>query len=335
MRSDPQGFLITGGTGFIGQALSAGLRAEFGETARIVALGSECDLRTPAGFDALRRLGETFAFDHIFHLAARAPSGAWLARHPAEAWYDNTLINASVFEAAGRCFPNAKVTTTLSYSIYPASEAAQTEESIGFSRPEDNLAAYSNSKIAVLAAQDAYRSQYGLTSCSVVLPTVYGPSPKGLNPGQVVPSLCVRFLNARRDGADAVELWGNGHQERDFLFVDDAVRGLIASARSQTSPLLNLGSGLPTSIRKLAATLAGLVGFSGQIRYDDTGYTGPERRWMACDKARDEIGWAPLIPLEEGLARTLSFVEGLQDAGHASLQAPVTTTGDTTGKNRP
>ena len=302
MTYNQRSFLVTGGTGFIGHAIVALIKQRFGQHVTVIVLDSSCDLRRDTAFTTFANLANNHSFDHVIHLAAKAPSGEWLARNPAQGWYENTLINATLFEGVRRYFPQAKVTSVLSYSMYPQSEYASAEDQIPLRNSNDNLAAYANSKIGILTAQEAYKQQYDLKSASVVLSTVYGPSGAKPNTGQVIPALCEKFLLAARSSSPVVELWGSGKQERDFLFIRDAADGILKSALKQESPVLNLGSGAFNTISDVAILIAEMTGYTGRISYDETQYSGPQRRWLNIDQAKKELGWFPQKTLKEGLA---------------------------------
>ncbi len=308
MTAKPTGFIVTGGTGFIGRAVVTQLRARFGDRVPVKALGSDCNLEDGSVFGVFETLSQTFPCDHILHLAARAPSGEWLAGHPADGWYSNTLINANLFEAARRFFPGARVTTALSYSMYPPGEEARCETQVSLRIDDDNLAAYANVKTAVLVAQAAYARQYGMQCGGVVLPTVYGPDRRKSEFKQVVPNLCEKFINAAAVAADKVDLWGNGGQERDFLYVSDAADGIITAALGPQCDVINIGSGSYTSILTLAGMLADLVGFEGAIEFDEARYAGPQRRWMNVERAEKLLGWRPTTSLRNGLDLTMSDI---------------------------
>lgn len=305
MTAEPTGFIVTGGTGFIGQAVVAQLRARFGGRVPVKALGSDCNLEDGTAFGKFEALSKSFPGDNIIHLAARAPSGEWLASHPADGWYSNTLINAHLFEAARRFFPKAKVTTALSYSMYHPGHDARSESDVSLRLDDDNLSTYANVKTAVLAAQAAYARQYDMRCSSVVLPTVYGPDLRKTDFQQVVPSLCQKFIDASAGELDQVSLWGDGRQERDFLFIADAADGIIAAALGPQSEIINIGSGTYTSIRSLAKTIAELVGFDGSVKFDESRYAGPQRRWMNIGRANSLLNWRPSTAFRDGLDLTI------------------------------
>lgn len=305
-----KGIIVTGATGYIGSSLVTKLKTKFEDSHEIVPLSSACDLRTLDTFTMFDKLSKNLDVEYIFHLAANARSGEWLANNPAQAWYDNTLINANVFEAARRFTPKAKITTALSYSIYAPNIVASTESEISFRTSEDNLSAYANSKIAVLAAQDAYNSQYNLNCSSIVLPTVYGPSlsAKNVDNGQAITAICRKFIDAINHRSPEVLLWGNGKQERDLLFIDDAIDAIVCSAVHQKSMLINIGFGSTTAIHQLANMIADITGYKGKVIYNQAMYEGPQTRCLNTDKAKKELNWSPRTELRDGLAKTIQFI---------------------------
>ncbi|WP_395340348.1 NAD-dependent epimerase/dehydratase family protein [Ningiella sp. W23] len=306
-----EGIIVTGATGYIGSSLTMRLKKQFSERFDIIALSSKNDLRVTTTFDFFKSLSDTIEVKYIFHLAASVRGGEWLAKNPAKAWYDNTLINANIFEIVRLYFPKAKIISTLSYSIYAPSEFTRRETEISFQTSEDNLSAYANSKIAIIAAQDAYSSQYNLECCSVVLPTVYGPScsSKIEDTAQAVNVICKKFINAVKLSAPQVHLWGNGKQERDLLFIDDAIDGIICSALHQHSSLVNIGTGNVTTIGKLANILASLTGYNGKIVFDENEYQGPQRRSLNIQKAKEELYWQPKTQLKDGLRAIVNTIK--------------------------
>ena len=170
--------IVTGGTGFIGQALVRELSTRFGTDCRVLALGSgDVDLvNQKATFDWFERAHERLPeCEHIIHLAALYLAGGWPAEHPATQFHANMCINVNVLEAWRRFLPEAKLTSVLSYCMYPPHNDPHPESELWGTEPEDYLFAYAETKKALLIGQRAYRQEYGLRSTSLVLPTVYGP----------------------------------------------------------------------------------------------------------------------------------------------------------------
>ena len=117
-----------------------------------------------------------------------------------------------------------------------------------------------------------------------------------------------KFAEARQAGASTVELWGTGSPTREFLYVDDAARGIaLATERYDGADPVNLGSGTEISIRDLAAMIAELVGFRGELVWDPSKPDGQPRRQLDTSRARDLFGFEAEVEFRDGLRRTIDW----------------------------
>lgn len=300
--------IITGGTGFIGKALTEEIHKRY-PNATVIGIGSTTvDLTDKANlFNWLENLHWTFPCDHIIHLAALYKAGDWPVHHPATQFHVNMLINVNILEAWRRFFPSAKFTSILSYCMYPSVDHPHPESELWGHEPEDYLFAYAMTKKALLVGQRAYRREHGLSSTSVVLPTVYGPGSGFEENSHVVGALIGKFVKAVRSGTDTVEVWGNGEQEREFLLVDDAVDGILAAAEKSTAEALNIGSGEAHRISDLARWIAEAAGFGGLIKYNEDRFVGVKTRMLDVALTRKSLGWFAKTPIKIGLARTVGW----------------------------
>ncbi|MEM9128865.1 MAG: NAD-dependent epimerase/dehydratase family protein [Pseudomonadota bacterium] len=300
--------IVTGGTGFIGSNLSKELRNRFGPDCRIHALGSEVDLsnRTET-FEWFEKIHWAEECDHILHLAALYKAGDWPVRHPATQFFVNMSINVNVLEAWKRYFPHAKMTSVLSYCIYPSHSDPHPEEEAYGTEPEEYLFAYALTKKAQLIGQRAYLEEHGLSAASVVLPTVYGPGDSFAENSHVMGALVGKFVRAAHQGLETVEVWGSGRQQREFLFVEDAADGIIQAALGQTSPLINLGHGHTNSIREIAEIISDCAGFEGEIVHNENRFVGVDTRLLDVSRAKDELHWTAATSIRSGIQKTVDW----------------------------
>src|SRR4029077_6624525 len=129
----------------------------------------------------------------------------------------------------------------------------------------ESNAPYGLAKKMLIVLSDSYRRQYGFDSCSPVTANLYRPGDNfGLEGSHVVAAMVHKFVLAAERGDSEVVLWGTGKPSREFLYVDDAARGVgLCAERLAVSDPVSFGTGKETSIRELAETISELAGFEG------------------------------------------------------------------------
>jgi GDP-L-fucose synthase len=138
---------------------------------------------------------------------------------------------------------------------------------------------------------------------------LYGPGDNfDLDTSHVIPALIRRFSEARARGDREVVLWGTGNASREFLYVEDAARGIVAATMRYEDPdPVNLGSGTEITIRDLAAKIQHLTGYQGNIVWDSTKPDGQPRRCLDVARAAVRFGWRARVSLDEGLKQTIEW----------------------------
>jgi GDP-L-fucose synthase len=157
----------------------------------------------------------------------------------------------------------------------------------------------------VLVGAQAYREQYGLDAVFLLPANLYGPRDNfDLQTSHVIPALVRKMLESREE----VMLWGDGSPSREFLYVDDCAEGLaLAAERYDGAEPVNLGTGVETTIRELAETIADLTGFEGEIVWDTSMPNGQPRRALDASRAAERFGFHARTPLRAGLERTIAW----------------------------
>jgi GDP-L-fucose synthase len=296
---------ITGGAGFLGSFVTAGLRAR-GAGEIFIPRIEEYDLTQQPGIE--RMLSDARP-DVIIHLAALAGGiGANRAR-PAEFFYKNLMMGAPLMHLAWRQGVE-KFVAIGTICAYPKfTPVPFREENLWDGYPEETNAPYGLAKKMLLVQAQAYREQYGFNAIYLLPVNLYGPGDNfNLETSHVIPALIRKCVEAQERSDPQVILWGDGSPTREFLYVEDAAEGiLLAAERYNDSEPVNLGSGMEISIRDLANLIKKLTGYQGDFVWDTSKPNGQPRRGLDVTRARAYFGFQAQTPFEEGLRRTIEW----------------------------
>ena len=297
--------VVTGGNGFLGSAVLEQLDLA-GATNVVAPTSADFDLRDRA---AVTEMFATTEPDLVIHLAARVGGiGANQAR-PADLYLDNLLMGTYVLdEARLRETPKTVlVGTVCSYAKF--TPVPFHEESLWQGYPEETNAPYGIAKLAQLVQLQANRAQYGQNAIYLIPTNLYGPGDK-FHPAvsHVIPALIKTTVDAKEAGADHIDVWGTGSASREFLYVQDAARGIVLAAEhyDQGEPV-NLGADRELPIRDLVTIICELVGYDGEVRWDTSKPDGQPRRGVDGSRAEEEFGFKATTTFDDGLARTLEW----------------------------
>jgi GDP-L-fucose synthase len=302
--------LVTGGGGFVGSHLVERLRREGHDV--VAARRRDYDLTSPT---EAARLFEDAKPELVFHLAAEVGGIGANRANPGRYWYANLLMGALVLEQS-RLHEVDKVVVAGTVCAYPKHTPVPFhEDDLWAGYPEETNAPYGVAKKAILVGAQAYREQYGLNAVYLLPANLYGPRDNfDLESSHVIPALIRKML----ESTDEVVLWGDGSPSREFLYVDDCVEGLVLAAeRYDGAEPVNLGTGVETTIRELAETIADVTGFEGELVWDTSMPNGQPRRSLDASRAEAMFGFRARTPLREGLERTVAWYRSTAPA-HAA-----------------
>ena len=170
---------------------------------------------------------------------------------------------------------------------------------------EPTSAAYATAKLAGVVLCDAFRRQHAKPFVAAIAADAYGPGDDfSAENAHVVGALIRRFDEAVRTGAPFVEVWGSGAPRREFIYVDDLADACVfAMDRYDGIDAINLGTGVDTSIAEVAAEVARVVGFRGEIRFDRSRPDGMPFKGLDSSVLHG-LGWRPSWTLARGLEET-------------------------------
>ena len=309
--------LVTGAGGFIGHHLVAQLKAR-GAWVRAVDVKHPdyapsaaddfqlLDLRDPS---AARRAAA--GIDELYALAADMGGMGYISANHARILHNNASINLNTLEAA-RQSGVPRYLFTSSACVYP--EFKQTDAAVTPLREEDAYPAlpqdaYGWEKLITERLCMHYREDYGIDARVVRFHNIFGPLGTWEGGREKAPAaICRKVATAKLTGAPDIEIWGDGEQTRSFCYIDDCLEGLMRLMASDYHEPLNLGQDRLVTINQLAELVCAIAGVS-LVKRHVPGPQGVRGRNSDNSRLRQVLGWEPQISLEDGLARTYTWVE--------------------------
>jgi GDP-L-fucose synthase len=269
--------------------------------------------RTSAELD-LRNRDKVFSFyaenkpEYIVLAAARVGGILANSTQPADFITDNLQVQVNVLDAAAE-FGAKRLLFLGSSCIYPRLAPQPIREEYLLTGPlERTNDAYAIAKIAGILQVQALRRQYGCSFISAMPTNLYGPGDNfDLKTSHVLPGLIRRFDDAKTSRSPSVTLWGTGSPRREFLHVDDFARACVFLLEHyDDDEIINVGVGEDITIRELAALIARVVGFDGDLEWDATMPDGTPRKLLDVSRI-NQLGWRAEIGLEEGVRSTFEW----------------------------
>lgn len=300
--------IVTGGAGFLGKSVVDLLNRK-GCKDIFIPRAKEYDLRKAS---AIKRMLKTAKPDMIIHLAAVVGGIGANKENPGSFFYDNLIMGVELMEQARR-FGIEKLVAIGTICAYPKfTKVPFKEEDLWAGYPEETNAPYGLAKKMLLVQSQAYRQQYHFNSIYLLPVNLYGPNDNFFPQysSHVIPAVIKKCFDAKKDKKKSITVWGTGQPTREFLYVDDAARGIVLAAEKYNeSEPVNIGSGFEISIKKLVNTIVDLTGFEGKVIWDTSQPDGQPRRLLDVSRAQKEFGFKAEVSLEEGLRTTIKWYE--------------------------
>jgi UDP-glucose 4-epimerase len=310
--------LVTGGAGFIGSHLADRLLAEGHRVISVddLTTGRIANLVEARGYgkeftffnmdvrgEGLLPLFERHRPEVVFHLAAQSGVRPSL-EHPVHDASINIMGALNVIECAAKVQTRKVIYAASGGTIYGEPRRIPAKESAAAgSHP---LSPYGISKKVVLDYLAFYQRYHGLDYTALALANVFGPRQDPLGEAGVVAVFANRMI-----ASEPVTIFGDGNQTRDFVFVDDVVHAFVQAVDRGSGKLVNIGTGLESSVTGVFRMLAEIIGYEKEPEH------GPlpsgELRRIALDisAAPSALAWKPWTHLEDGLAETVAFLKGI------------------------
>ena len=303
--------VITGGSGFVGSYLCEKL---INDGHKIIVIDNLLTGSTKNINDLLDN--ENFSFieqdvqdhieiedkvDYVLHFASAASPKAY-TEHPVNTLKAGSVGTINTLGLAKKHSAEYLLASTSEVYGDPLI-SPQNEEYWGNVNPNGERSMYDEAKRFAEAAVATYSRSYGLKTKIVRIFNTYGPRMQ-LNDGRVVTNFIVQALRNEN-----ITIYGDGTQTRSFSYVEDTVAGIISLINSTEYDVFNIGNPNEMTVGKLAEKIIELTDSTSEIKYLELPNDDPKQRKPDITKAKTKLNWEPKVNLDEGLAKTITWVE--------------------------
>jgi len=289
--------MITGGESMIGTPICDILKEKGHQIDPVP--HKECDLTRES--DVMTRF-DKFKPDMVIHAAGYSGGVIWNNKHPELIFRRTAKMAINVLEACFT-FEVQKTLSVISSCAYPdLGQETLLESQLWEGVPNPSVECHGLAKRILDAYSRQINKEYGTNYFSAILTNSYGPK-DSFHPlkTKVVAALIRRFIEAKQENKPFVECWGTGSSVREFMYVKDAAAAIVYLLENwKWGGLVNVGTGVETSIKELTEKVAKLTGYEGEIRWDTTKSDGQMRRLLDSTKLKN-LGFKYQFSLEEGL----------------------------------
>ncbi len=297
--------LVTGGAGFLGRQVVSQL-VKAGADAHKITIPRSRDLDLRKMENCQRAADQQ---DIIIHLAAHVGGIGLNQVKPAELFYDNLMMGTQLIHAAYEAGVQ-KFVCAGTICAYPKfTPVPFKEDDLWNGYPEETNAPYGVAKKALLVQLQSYRQQYGFDGIYLLPVNLYGPEDNfDLHSSHVIPALIRKVHEAQQRGDAQLPVWGDGSPTREFLYAEDAARGIVMATQSYSQPdPVNLGTNHEIAIKDLITLICDLMEFKGEIVWETDKPNGQPRRCLDTERAKEAFGFTAQVSFEQGFRNTIAW----------------------------
>ncbi|MES1222462.1 MAG: NAD-dependent epimerase/dehydratase family protein [Bacteroidota bacterium] len=293
--------LITGASGFMGKTLSSSLAND--ENKLVLLNSRSADLTkdtTLLNYNDLK-------YDFIYHLAAWTQAGDFCLHHQGEQWIINQQINTNTLAWWQKYQSQAKM-IAFGTSVSYATEDNLSEEVYMAGIPNEKFYSYAMSKRMLYSGLISLNRQFGMKYLYLIPSTLYGPGYH--TDGRQMHFIfdLIRKIIRGKEYGEKVELWGDGYQRREIVFIDDFINMLLSLSATIDNDIVNIGAGEDYNIREFASKICEIIGYDfSSISFDTTKYVGAKSKCLNVDKLKRILPDHKMSSLGQGLKKTIEW----------------------------
>lgn len=310
-------WLIAGSSGMVGRGIVRIAKSQ-GITDIVEVNSKTCDLRN---LQKTRELLLDTKPDVVIDAAAKVGGILANSTEPVDFMINNLQIQTNLFSASHEA--NVRKVVFLSSScVYPKlAEQPIKESSLLTGSLEETNSAYAVAKIAGMRLIQAYRQQYNRNWISVMPTNLFGTFDNfSTTTSHVLPALIRKFHDAKTNNESKVTLWGSGKPKRELMEVDEFARALLLIVEKyDDAETINLGTGKDLTIKEISEIVKEVVGFHGEVTWDESKPDGTPRKLLDITKLRN-LGYQPHEDLKTGIAKTYEWFKKELDSSKSDMR---------------
>jgi len=299
--------LVLGSTGFIGKSLMKRLEKE---PVKVTGVSRS------TGVDLLdyKQVSDCIASvrpDVIYNVASHGGSLHYVKKYAASVYSDNLQMGLNLYRALVEHDSAAKIVQPFSNCSYPGNSSVQNEENWLNGGVHPSIFSFGNSKRALYYLAGCYKQEHEISTVNLLLPNTYGPGDStDPNKTHALNGMIIRMLQAKKAGDSEFVVWGTGSPVREWCYVDDFSRSLIAanSFQSMVEPI-NVGQNKGHSIAESAKLVKKACGFEGEIVFDTSYPDGAPTKILSDEETSHNFPEFKFFDHEEGILNTVKYYE--------------------------
>tara|TARA_R110002060_G_scaffold70649_1_gene79258 strand:+ start:25 stop:801 length:777 start_codon:yes stop_codon:yes gene_type:complete len=247
---------------------------------------------------------EKNSFDIIIHLAVKTAAGGYCQEHPGEQWIVNSSINTDMLAYWAQYQQRATMITFGSSCGY-SNDIKKIEENYLKGEVEEGYEVYGNIKRTLLVGLNALKKEFQMDYNYLIPSVFYGPN-YNLDDKHFIFDLIRKITTAKNEGGEVI-LWGDGSQERELIYIDDAVDIIISCMNNSDSPkIFNLSSGISFTLKEYAQTICDIIGYDYTlIKWDTNAFVGS----LSKKLINTHLQGYKFTSLKKGIKKTIKYYE--------------------------
>ena len=250
-----------------------------------------------------------FKPEKIIHVAAKVGGIGANKKYPADYFYENIMMGLNLIDSCKNSCVQKIILIGTVCSYPKITSIPFKESSLWDGYPEETNSGYGIAKKTLLTQAISYKEQYGLNFNYLIPVNLYGIGDSfDEESSHVIPALIKKFVHAKNNSINFVEVWGTGNATREFLYVDDAAEAIVRSIDIDPSiEPMNIGNSVEITIKQIATMIKTIVCYNGEIVFNSNYPDGQPRRCIDTTKSKQKIGDYAKTSLYEGLKKTIEW----------------------------